>query len=307
MTQALNFDRSMDFDYDVATEVAPGVRRVVARNPGPLTFKGTNTYLIGRRDVAVIDPGPNDIVHRRAIIAAAGRGRITHIFLTHTHRDHSAGIAALQAETGAITCGFAGGDARRAAAIKHAEARAFLEADFIPNIRLEDGESITAGSDWALKAVHTPGHAPDHLCFDLPGAGVLFSGDHVMGWNTTVIAPPEGRMSDYMASLEKLLANGEQAHDVYLSGHGEAIREPHRLVRSYLLHRRMRENMILDAVKEGLERVAEITDRIYKGIAPSVLSAAKLSVLAHLEHLLERGLVSCDGDPSLHRHFRPLT
>ena len=304
MTQALNFNRSMDFDYGVASEVAPGVRRLVARNPGPLTFKGTNTYLVGRRDVAVIDPGPNDPVHRSAIIAAAGRSRITHILLTHTHRDHSAGIAALQAETGAITCGFAGGDERRAAAVRHAEAKAFLETGFNPNIRLDDGE-VLAGHDWSLKAVHTPGHAPDHLCFELAGGNLLFSGDHVMGWNTSVIAPPEGRMSDYLASLEKLLGPQFDKVELYLAGHGEAVDAPQRLVRSYLLHRRMRETMIRDCVQEGLSKVAEITDRVYRNIAPAVLSAARLSVLAHLEHLVEKGLVSCDGEPSLHRQFRP--
>jgi len=305
MTQAIGFDRSMDFDYGVASELAPGVRRLVARNPGPLTFKGTNTYLVGRRDVAVIDPGPNDPIHRRAIIAAAGRGRITHILLTHTHRDHSAGIAALQAETGAITVGFTGGDERRAAAVKHAEARAFLETGFTPNIRLDDGETLK-GSDWALKAIHTPGHAPDHLCFDLEGSDVLFSGDHVMGWNTSVIAPPEGRMSDYLVSLEKLIQPGAKTHEIYLAGHGEIVREPARLVRSFLVHRRMREAAIRDCVQEGLDKVNAITDRVYKGISPAVLSAARLSVLAHLEHLVERGLLSCDGEPSLHRQFRPL-
>ena len=305
MTQAIGFDRSMDFDYGVASELAPGVRRLVARNPGPLTFKGTNTYLVGRRDVAVIDPGPNDPIHRRAIIAAAGRGRITHILLTHTHRDHSAGIAALQAETGAITVGFTGGDERRAAAVKHAEARAFLETGFTPNIRLDDGETLK-GSDWALKAIHTPGHAPDHLCFDLEGSDVLFSGDHVMGWNTSVIAPPEGRMSDYLVSLEKLIQPGAKTHEIYLAGHGEIVRKPARLVRSFLVHRRMREAAIRDCVQEGLDKVNAITDRVYKGISPAVLSAARLSVLAHLEHLVERGLLSCDGEPSLHRQFRPL-
>ena len=295
----------MDFDYGVASEVTPGVRRLVARNPGPLTFKGTNTYLVGRREVAVIDPGPNDAVHRQAILTAAGRGRITHILLTHTHRDHSAGVAALQAETGAITCGYAGGGERRAAAILHAEAKVFLEAGFSPNIRLEDGETL-AGHDWSLRAIHTPGHAPDHHCYDLTGSGVLFSGDHVMGWNTTIIAPPEGRMSDYLASLEKLIHPDADKHDMYLAGHGEAVREPGRLVRSYLLHRRMREAVIRDCVLEGLDKVAAITDRVYRGIAPSLLSAAKLSVLAHLEHLVEKGLVSCDAEPSLHRQFRPV-
>ena len=304
MTEALSFDRSMDFAYGVATEIAPGVRRLVARNPGPLTFKGTNTYLVGRSQIAVIDPGPDDLVHRSTIIAAAGKAPITHIFLTHTHRDHCDGIPALKAETGAMTCGFAGEDERRAAAIRHVEARPFLQAEFEPDIQLTDGQSLS-GPDWSLKAIHTPGHAPDHLCFDLAGARTLFSGDHVMGWNTTVVAPPEGRMSDYIASLERLLAYGERHHAIYLSGHGETLHQPHRQVRAYLLHRRMREAAILDCVKEGLDTVAAITDRVYRGIAPAILSAARLSVLAHLEHLLERGLVSCDGAPSLHQQFRP--
>ena len=304
MTDALSFDRSMDFDYGVAREMAPGIRRLVARNPGPMTFKGTNTYLLGGHEFAVIDPGPDDPMHRRAIIAAAGRGRITHILLTHTHRDHSAGVPALQAETGAITCGFGAGGERRAAAIRHAEARAFLEAGFKPELRLKDGDRL-AGKGWSLRAVHTPGHAPDHLCFDLEDSGVMFSGDHVMGWNTTVVAPPEGRMSDYLNSLEKLIRPGTPRHKIYLAGHGEIVRQPQRLVRSYLLHRRMREAMIRDCVQEGLETVGEITSRVYKGIAPALLSAARLSVLAHLEHLVERALVSCDGAPSLHRQFHP--
>ena len=303
MTEALSFDRSMEFAYGVATEIAPGVRRLVARNPGPLTFKGTNTYLVGRRDIAVIDPGPNDPMHRRAILAAAGRGRITHILLTHTHRDHSAGIAALKAETGAVTCGFGTHDERRAAAIKHAEAKAFLEANFVPDLRLGDN-GVVRSQGWSLRALHTPGHAPDHLCFEFEGSGVLFSGDHVMGWNTTVIAPPEGRMSDYLTSLERLLSGDCSAYQVYLAGHGEIIREPQRLVRSYLLHRKMRENMILASVQEGLSKVTEITDRVYRGLQPAMLSAARLSVLAHLEHLLERGYVSCDGAPSLHQTYR---
>jgi glyoxylase-like metal-dependent hydrolase (beta-lactamase superfamily II) len=156
-----------------------------------------------------------------------------------------------------------------------------------------------------LRAVHTPGHAPDHLCFDLDGSGVLFSGDHVMGWNTTMVAPPEGHMGDYIASLEKLIAGRAERHAIYLSGHGDTIHEPHRLVRSYLLHRQMREAMILECVQTGIGTVNEITDRVYRNVAAAVLSAAKLSVLAHLERLLERELVSCDGAPSLLQTFRP--
>ncbi len=304
MTDAIQFDRSMDFAYGVATEVAPGVRRLVARNPGPLTFKGTNTYLVGTGEVAVIDPGPDDPMHRSAIVAAVGTGKLTHILLTHTHRDHSAGVAALKAATGALTGGFGGLDERRAAANRHAEARAFLETGFDPDLKLTHNSTVS-GAEWTLTSLHTPGHAPDHLCFQLENTGVLFSGDHVMGWNTTVIAPPEGRMSDYLKSLQLLLVGDAAKATVYLAGHGEALKEPQRMVRSYLMHRQMRESMIFDAVKDGLGKVGEITDRVYRGIAPGMLSAAKLSVLAHLEHLFERGLVSCDGPPSLHRTFRP--
>ena len=303
MTDTIPFDRSMEFAYGVAADLAPGVRRLVARNPGPLTFKGTNTYLVGKREIAVIDPGPDDPMHRRTIIAAAGPGKITHILLTHTHRDHSAGVAALKAETGAITCGYGGQDERRTAANRHAEARAFLEAGFVPDHKLGDNE-VLRGHDWELAALHTPGHAPDHLCFALAGTGVLFSGDHVMGWNTTVIAPPEGRMSDYLASLQRLLEGDAAKATLFLAGHGEAIKEPQRMVRAYLMHRQMRESMIFEAVKDGLGKVGDITDRVYRGLAPGLLSAAKLSVLAHLEHLFERGLVSCDGAPSLHQTFR---
>lgn len=214
-------------------------------------------------------------------------------------------MAALKAETGAITCGFGGNDERRAAANQHAEARAFLQTGFVPDRKLSHRETVSGG-DWSLTALHTPGHAPDHLCFQLEGSGVLFSGDHVMGWNTTVIAPPEGRMSDYLVSLQLLLEGDPAKADVFLAGHGEALHDPQRMVRAYLMHRQMRESMIFDAVKDGLGKVGEITDRVYRGLAPGMLSAAKLSVLAHLEHLFERGLVACDGPPSLHRTFRPV-
>ena len=303
MAEDITFDRSMDFHYGVASELGDDVRRLVARNPGPMTFKGTNTYLVGRREVAVIDPGPDDLIHRQAILAAANGAPITHILLTHTHRDHSDGVAPLQAATGAITCGFGAGGQRRDSAAQHSAARALLDTSFEPGLKLSDG-GIVQGPDWALKAIHTPGHAPDHLCFELAGTGALFSGDHVMGWNTTVVAPPEGRMSDYIASLEKLTRLGETRYKVYHAGHGEAIHEPERLVRSFLTHRRMREAMIRDCLGEGLSNISEITDRVYKGISPVLLKAAQLSVLAHLEHLMERGLVSCDAEPSLNRRFR---
>ena len=300
----LPFDRTLRFSYGVASEVAPGVRRLVARNPGPLTFKGTNTYLVGRREIAVIDPGPDDPMHRRAIIAAAGRGRITHILLTHAHRDHSDGVAALKAETGAITVAMVERGPRALAARRLKGAGGLLAPFADPDLPIAD-KGLIEGRDWSLKAIATPGHAPDHVAFAFASAGVLLSGDHVMGWNTTVVAPPEGHMGDYFSSLERLLDPALDRSRIYLSGHGETIREPQRLVRAYLHHRKMRENMVLEALRDGLATAQAVTARVYANLDPGLRGAATLSVLGHMEHLVELGRASCDGAPSLHQTFRP--
>lgn len=304
MTEPIAFNKVMDAEPDVAMEVAPGVRRILAGNAGPLTFKGTNTYLVGTREVAVIDPGPEDERHCRAIIdaAAATGGRITHILLTHTHRDHSDGLAALKAATGARSCGYGNDAPRRHAAARYKEADSYLDTSFVPDIQLGEGGEV-ATAEWRLTALHTPGHAPDHLCFALAGAPMLFSGDHVMGWNTSVIAPPEGHMGDYMASLERLLARRD---DMFLSGHGEIIREPQRLVKAFIVHRQWREAAILECVREGVETVNGVRSRIYGNVDASVASAAALSALAHLESLVERRLVTCrDSPPGLLSRFHP--
>jgi glyoxylase-like metal-dependent hydrolase (beta-lactamase superfamily II) len=305
----LAFDRSMTVIAGQPQVLAAGIRRILADNPSALTFTGTNTYLIGTKTIAVIDPGPDSEPHRRAILAAAGSAPITHILLTHTHRDHSAGIAKLAAATGAITCGYGpvtGRDAaRRALAAGNIRTRGFFDASFTPLQKVGDGD-IVHGADWHLTAVHTPGHAPDHLCFrldtDSHPTGVLLSGDHVMGWNTSVIAPPEGHMGDYLASLERLLT---VADTLYLAGHGEPVTEPHKLVRAFLVHRQMREAAILECVREGLTTVPAIRDRVYKGIAEPVQMAAALSVLAHIESLVERSLITSSHPLSLDAQFSP--
>lgn len=304
MSEAIPFNKVMDATPGVATEVVPGVRRILANNPGPMTFTGTNTYLVGFREVAVIDPGHEDEGHRQAILAAAaeGGGRVTHILLTHTHRDHCAGLDGLKAASGATTYGFGPATLRRAAAARHAEARSFLDTDFRPDVTLADGDTVDGGA-WRLSALHTPGHAPDHLCFALEGAPLLFSGDHVMGWNTSVIAPPEGHMGDYMTSLERLLARRD---DLFLSGHGEIIKEPQRLVKAFIVHRQWREAAILECVRDGVETVNGVRSRIYGNVDASVASAAALSALAHLESLVERRLVSCQGSPTLQSRFHPV-
>ncbi len=290
----LTFKTTMDFSYGVASEMGPGVARIVAENPGPFTFKGTNTYLVGTKSLAVIDPGPDDEKHCQAILAAAGGRSITHILITHTHRDHVDGLKRLQAATGAKSCGNRRSDASRGSIASSPSGRDFVDLDFAPDIDMGDGDRVE-GEDFTLTALHTPGHAPDHLCFALEESGMVFSGDHLMAWNTSVIAPPEGRMSDYMASLEKLMAREDR---VLLPGHGGRIEEPARTAKAYLIHRRWREQAVLDAVRAGHETIRKIVPVVYRGIDARLVMAAALSVQAHVEHLIERGLLTCQEHPT---------
>jgi glyoxylase-like metal-dependent hydrolase (beta-lactamase superfamily II) len=288
---ALKFKTDMAFAYGEASPMGPGIVRVVAQNPSPLTFKGTNTYLVGSTSLAVIDPGPDDPEHRDAILRAAGGRPITHIIATHAHRDHVGGIARLKSETGAVVAAFPRDpEAGRIALKDSPSGKFFVDYDFQPDLALRGGDTLE-GSDWALTAIHTPGHAPDHLCLALAGRPVVFSGDHVMAWNTTVVAPPEGRMADYVASLELLL---DRQDDVFLPGHGGRINDPQRTVKAYLLHRRWREKSVLDALAGGATTIRRIVPEIYRGLAPQMLPAATLSVQAHVEYLIEKGLVASD-------------
>jgi glyoxylase-like metal-dependent hydrolase (beta-lactamase superfamily II) len=297
MAESLPFKTSMNFAYGEPRELAPGVVRIVANNPSPFTYKGTNTYILGRGDPALIDPGPDDPAHLAAILKAIGGRRLTHIIITHTHRDHTDGMPALIAATGARTAGFGRRAPVRGSRLTSPSGGGFVDRDFVPDLPLADGGRL-AGDGWAVTAVHTPGHAPDHLCFALEGTPILFSGDHVMGWNTSVVAPPEGNMGAYIRSLERL---SERADGTYFPGHGGQVEEPQRLVKAYLLHRRMREQAILDLVRKGGQTVATIVPVVYRDLDPRLLKAASLSVLAHVEHLIDRGLVRCDGALSADR------
>lgn len=289
---ALTFDRAMAFSYGVPDRVAEGVTRIVAENPGPFTFKGTNTYLVGAKRLAVVDPGPELAAHRDAILKAAAGRPITHIVVTHTHRDHIDGLAGLQAATGAKTCGYGGVPVPHAPADEAHGRDEHMDRDFAPDVRLRDGDTFDAG-DTTMTAVHTPGHAPDHLCLRIAGAGkVLLSGDHVMGWNTSVVIPPDGRMADYIAALERLLTRDDAT---YLPGHGGAITEPQRTVRAYLVHRRMREQAILDAIRAGHDTIRTIVPAVYRGLDPRLSAAAALSVEAHVVHLLEQRRLRSSG------------
>ena len=288
MTANIKFNTDMTFAYGEPAGMAPGITRIVANNPSPFTFKGTNTYLVGSKSLAVIDPGPDDKAHRDAILTAAAGRPITHIFLTHTHRDHSDGLAKLKQATGSKSFGYNRKNAPGPEKTQLAPSgRAFIDFEFQPEIELHDGDVIS-GDDWQLEALHTPGHAPDHVCFAEQRSNVLFSGDHVMSWNTTVIAPPEGRMSDYVASLERLI---EQPASVFLPGHGGRIRDPSRTVRAYLLHRQWREQNVLEALKSGCDTINKIMPEVYRSIDKSLAVAATLSVQAHVEHLIELGML----------------
>ena len=269
-------------------QVRPGVRRLLAANPSPFTYTGTQTYIVGTGAVAVIDPGPDLADHVEAILAAATGETVAAILCTHTHRDHSPASRALAEATGAPIAGCA------ALAIEDdgPRADAAFDFDYRPDRVLANGERV-AGDGWALAAVATPGHTSNHLCFALEGEGILFTGDHVMGWSTTVIAPPDGDMTDYMESLDKLLGRQDQ---VYLPAHGPPIEKPHSHVRALIAHRRMREKQILTKLGEGKGRIPDMVAEMYRDIDPRLHPAAGRSVLAHLLDLERRGLVRAEGE-----------
>jgi glyoxylase-like metal-dependent hydrolase (beta-lactamase superfamily II) len=302
MADTIVFNRDFDPQYGEAVEVAPNVRRVTAPNPTPTTFHGTNTYIVGRGRVAVIDPGPDDAGHVAALLAAVAGETVSHIVLTHTHRDHSGAVAALLAATGATTVG--GGPHRPSRPPRPGESirlDAAGDARFAPDVSLADGGTI-AGDTWRLTALATPGHTANHLAFSLDGGENLFSGDHVMGWSTTIVAPPDGAMRAYMASLDKLAARAERR---YLPGHGGPIDDAHAYLRALKSHRQMREAAIYARLVAGDRTIPEIVAAIYRDTDPRLHRAAGLSVLAHLEDLVASGRVASDGPPVVEGRFAP--
>jgi glyoxylase-like metal-dependent hydrolase (beta-lactamase superfamily II) len=301
MSDDIPFDRSFDLPPGKVEEIYPGVRRLLCNNPGPFTFKGTVSYIIGRDRVAVIDPGPLDEAHIKALLDAVRGETITHIFVTHTHRDHSPAAARIKVATGAPT--FGEGPHRAARELRIDEAPrldASGDQEFHPDIALVDGD-VVAGDGWTLEAIATPGHTANHMAFALKDSDILFSGDHVMAWSTPVVAPPDGAMGDYMASLEKLLHRTET---IYLPGHGGAVRNAPGFVESYIRHRRGREQSILNRLAEGQADIPTLVQGIYVGLDPRLTKAAGLSVFAHLEDLVARGLIKTDGSPSLDSIYR---
>lgn len=280
-----------------------GVVRVTCNNPSPFTFHGTNSYILGHDRVVVIDPGPLDDAHYAALIEAIDGRPVSHILVTHTHVDHSPLARRLAKATGAPV--LAEGPHRPARPLNLGEVNALEasgDADFEPDVILQDGDVVEADG-FSLTALFTPGHTANHMAFAWNGTDYLFPGDHVMAWATSIVAPPDGSMADYMASLDHLMA---QTQDTYFPGHGGRLEDARRFMRALKAHRRMREQAVLDQVRKGSETIPDMVAVIYRTTDKRLHGAAGLSVMAHLEDLVGRGEVVCDGPPALDSVYRPM-
>lgn len=293
------FSRDLTFEYGVAHQVAPKIRRIVARNPSPFTLYGTGTYIVGEGDVAVVDPGPDDPAHIDALVAELAGETLTHILITHTHRDHSPGTSLLQQALGGESYGFGPHGSGRPEPGGEVEEGA--DHDFTPNQKLRDGDVID-GPGFTIESIHTPGHCSNHMCFRLREARTLFCGDHVMGWSTTVVAPPDGDMQAYMHSLRKLQGAGDA---LYVPTHGTTIANPDPFVEAYIAHREDRERQILDCLNRGVGRVFAMVEDMYAEVDRRLHPAAARSVLAHLIHLVETNRAESDGPPTLEAAYSP--
>ncbi|PCI34587.1 MAG: MBL fold metallo-hydrolase [Alphaproteobacteria bacterium] len=283
----LTFNKEFSPNYGEVTQVSPLIRRLVAQNPSPFTFHGTGTYIIGRDKVAIIDPGPAIASHIHALEKFLETVEISHILVTHNHVDHSPAAHPLKLVTGADIYAF---DVSGQADIdNHAEEG--RDVNFTPDHILRDGDVIE-GDGWTLDVVHTPGHLSNHLCFGLREEQALFSGDHVMGWSTSVVSQPDGDMKDYLVSLEKLLTRPDKT---YYPTHGAPIVDPHPFVKALIAHRHDRERQILAAIRAGAQRIPEMVTMIYSDIPSYLHPAAASSVLSHLIHMAGDGRISCQG------------
>jgi glyoxylase-like metal-dependent hydrolase (beta-lactamase superfamily II) len=293
---SLVFDSSFAPRYGESVDIAPNVKRITVNNPSPFTFHGTNSYLVGQDTLALIDPGPIDDAHHATLLRAIAGRPVSHIFVSHTHRDHSPLATVMKDELGAILV--AEGPHRPARALHIGEVNlldASGDTEFLPDMLVPDN-ALIEGDGWALRAIHTPGHTANHVVFALEGTDILFSADHVMAWATSIVAPPDGSMSDYMASLDLLLQRDDR---VYFPGHGGPVTRPKTFVRGLKAHRKMRERAILERVKAGDRTIPAMVKVIYRETDPRLHGAAGLSVLAHLEDLVGRGVVQTEGNPAI--------
>lgn len=293
MAVKIPFRRELNFTYGEVAEVAPGIRRIVAENPSPFTLYGTGTYIVGRGEVAVIDPGPADPAHISLLLEGLEGESISHILVTHTHTDHSPGCRLLQEHTDAKTYAYGPhGSGKLEQGVPVEEGG---DMDFQPDQLVGDGE-VLEGGDWSIKCVHTPGHTSNHMCYQLREQKALFTGDHVMGWSTSIISPPDGDMGAYIASLQKLL---ERDDEVYWPTHGPSIEDPKPHVRGFIAHRRQREEQILACIGQGVHRIQDMVPLIYTELPEFMYPAAARSVLASVVHLVGKGQLRTAGEVQL--------
>ncbi len=288
---AIPFKFQFDFEYGQLQQITPNIRRIIAKNPSAFTFRGTGTYVIGKGNVAVIDPGPLMPEHVDALVAGLAGETVTHILITHTHMDHSPAAAPLKAKTGARTYGYGPHGAGKAEEGIQVEEGGDMA--FVPDVVVRDGDVIE-GDGWTVEAVYTPGHTSNHLCFAFPEEQALFTGDHVMGWSTSIIAPPDGDMTAYMASLDKLLARDDK---VYWPTHGTSIDNPHEFVRAFVEHRLERERQIIKCLGDGVVTIEAMVPLMYTELDKNMYGAAARSVHSAMLRLIDLGTVGCTTEP----------
>jgi glyoxylase-like metal-dependent hydrolase (beta-lactamase superfamily II) len=298
MAVEIPYRRELDFEYGQVDTLAPGIRRVIANNPGPFTFSGTGTYILGTGKVAVIDPGPDDQEHIDAILAALEGESISHILVTHTHMDHSPGCKKLQAACDAPTYAYGRHGAGKIEQGINVEEGG--DMDFDPDHLVRHGD-IIEGGDWSVECVYTPGHTSNHMCFALREQKALFSGDHVMGWSTSIVSPPDGDMSEYMDSLELLLDRDDA---IYWPTHGPCIEEPKAHVRAFIQHRQEREQQIIDCLEQGIFNIREMVPAMYHDTPEFMYPAAARSVLAAMDNLLKKQRVVLASGAGLEGEYR---
>jgi glyoxylase-like metal-dependent hydrolase (beta-lactamase superfamily II) len=295
---SIPYVREIDVEYGRCDQVSPLIRRVTANNPGPFTFKGTGTYIVGRGEVAVIDPGPDDPAHLAAILQAVGGDRVTHILITHHHSDHSPLAGPLKARTGAQIWGCA------VASVEEDDGGVKMEAGhdlaFRPDISLCGG-GVVEGFGWTMEAIPTPGHTSNHLCYALREENACFTGDHIMGWSTTVITPPDGDMTDYLGSLKRIRDRG---FDTLWPTHGPPIRDVDAFIGAYAEHRQERLDQITGALAAGPARIRDLVPRLYADVDARLHPAAARSMLAGMIHLVRQGVLAADGEPGPESIYR---
>lgn len=297
MAVKIPFVRELDPAYGQSVQVSPLIRRVTANNPGPFTYLGTGVYIVGKGEVAIIDPGPDDKAHIDALLAAVKGERVTHILVTHKHMDHCPAARPLAEATGATIYA-------NAAPTKSARIAVRLDDDhddeFKPDVGLSDGE-VLRGPGWTLEAMFTPGHTSNHCCFAFHQENAFFSGDHIMGWSTTVITPPDGDMADYFASLEKVRARN---FNVIWPTHGPPIRDVTEFIDAYKAHRLAREEQILAQLRAGRTTIKDMIPVMYADVDQRLHPAAMHSVFAHMIRLVKAGVLTTDGAPAMDGAYR---